>query len=100
MQKQKAWENSIESPMCNHPYFAGIAIFRRQNFSQRRESALLTSNKVSMNYFAQQNGAVYGLEERLLLRGRLLSKGAYFQVIIFSIGHFYIHAIEYICIVV
>ena len=31
---------------------------------------------------------ISGLEGRLLLRGRLLSKGAYFRVVIFSIGYF------------
>ena len=33
LRKRKAWENSKESPMCNHSYFAGI--ISRDEFRRR-----------------------------------------------------------------
>ena len=33
LRKQKEWENSIESPMCNHPYFADK--ISREEFRRR-----------------------------------------------------------------
>ncbi len=33
LRKRKEWENSIESPMCNHPYFADN--ISREEFRRR-----------------------------------------------------------------
>ncbi len=42
LRKRKEWENSIESPMCNHPYFA--VKISREEFRRRgiRPRALRT----------------------------------------------------------